>query len=85
MKDFYTAVPSWHMVTCLLLDIPKFYRKCGFENLKSTTLETIIRDKIYIIKMGILHQWRNEIKLSNQTVGQLLFMSFYGHKVVFVS
>lgn len=28
--------------------------------------------------MRILHQWRNETKPSNQTVGQLLFFSFYG-------
>ena len=31
-EKFYTVVYSWHIVTCLLKDVPKFYRKWGFNS-----------------------------------------------------
>ena len=30
MKAFSSDICSWHMVTCLMIDIPKLYRKCKF-------------------------------------------------------
>lgn len=79
-EGFFTNVCSWQVVTCLLIDVPKFSGKCGFNSVlgrpSSSSSSNVMCFKTWTQLLGQIMVTRQLNKATNNITEEVLTLLY---------